>query len=62
MYLLLTAFRSSLQKYLKEDVLVYYDSKVDIKIKIEEHVGCKKFCQIEDVDENIAGPHHVKHL
>lgn len=29
---------------------------------IKEHEGCKKFCQLEDVDEIVLGPHNVKNL
>lgn len=29
---------------------------------IKEHVGCKQFCQLDDVDENIVGPNNVKNL
>ncbi|XP_052700834.1 tripartite motif-containing protein 45-like [Crassostrea angulata] len=28
----------------------------------KEHVGCKQFCQLKDVDENIVGPNNVKNL
>ncbi|XP_052698123.1 E3 ubiquitin-protein ligase Midline-1-like [Crassostrea angulata] len=28
----------------------------------KEHVGCKQFCQLEDVDENIVGPNNVKNV
>lgn len=29
---------------------------------IKEHVGCKRLCQLEDVDENIVGSYKVKNL